>query len=156
MINNNSNVKNSSLWVKPIVYLVDGRQVFITDNYPNLNYTIIKVDTNKILKIKDFKKPKYSLKNNKSKKSSLKHDTITSQSKNNNKKVTFNNIVNINNTYSNEEYDRSPIDSIIYLRTLQRVNLDEWKNIFTELNQYKLQEMIVHKDSINNVKIHNF
>lgn len=132
----------SGTWENSTVYLVDGRQVFVSNNYPNLNYTIIKVKSNTKKKEKQIKS---------------KQDFNESKKQNKSKKrVTFNNIVNINNTYSDDEYDRSPIDSIIYLRTLQRINGDEWKDIFSELNQYKLQEMQVHKDSIQNVKIHNF
>lgn len=130
-------------WENSTVYLVDGRQVFISNNYPNLNYTIIKVKSNTK---KQNQKPKQKV-----------NDLIEPKIQNKIKKqVTFNNIVNINNTYSRDEYDRSPIDSVIYLKTLQRINVDEWKDVFTELNQYKLQEMPVHKDSIQNVKIHNF
>ena len=122
-------------WSNPTVYLVDGRQVFVSNNYPHLDYKIIKINSNS-----------YEI---------LKKSKIENKKTNNKKSVTFNDNINIIDTYSKNEYDRSPIDSIIYLRTLQRINFKEWKNIFTELNKYKLEEMIVHKDSVQNVKIHN-
>lgn len=135
-------------WTNPTVYLVDGRQVFISNNYPHLNYTIIKIKSDSInKKIKslelDTKTNKTNIKNEKIKRNNCK------------KNVTFNDYPEIVDTYSKNEYDRSPIDSIIYLRTLQRINIKEWKIIFSELNKYKLQEMPVHKDSIQNIKIHN-
>lgn len=71
------------------------------------------------------------------------------------KHVSFNLDKNeILNTYSPDEYDRTSIDSILYLKSLQRLNQNEWNNIITELNNFKMNEMISHKDSISNIKIH--
>ena len=97
------------------VYLVDGRNVFMSENYSLLNYNIIKIDLNKP----------------------------------NKKRVTFNIAKNtILTTYSSDEYDRKSIDSLAYLRTLQRISQNEWNSIMHDLNNYKMNEMIVHKDSL--------
>lgn len=126
-------------WNTPTVYLVDGRQVFISNNYTNLNYNIIKIAEYIGKKIEKKTKNEYK-----------------KRLRNNKKKVSFNmDKTQVLTTYSNEEYDRTPIDSVVYLRTLQRINQEDWNNIFIDLNKYKTQEMIVHKDSINNVRIHS-
>lgn len=124
-MNSNNAEKNKNLyWKTPTVYFVDGRQVFISNNYPLLSYKIIKVD--KIDKIKSHKKH-----------------------------VSFNlDKTQILNTYSAEEYDRGCIDSIMYLRTLQRINQNEWNNIVNELNDFKKNEMVSHKDSLHNLRLH--
>ncbi len=128
-------------WDNPTVYFVDGRQVFITNNCPNFNYKIIQIENYKGNNknsgvINTIKKYKNKLRNHK-------------------KQVRFDmNKTEITNTYSHDEYDRTQIDSAVYLHTLQRINKEEWNSIFIELNNYKTHEMLVHKDSINNVKIH--
>jgi hypothetical protein len=70
------------------------------------------------------------------------------------KRVTFQLEKNqIHTTYSSEEYDRHVIDSILYMRGYRKVSDEEWSNIFVELNNYKTTQMIVHKDSIQNIKL---
>lgn len=58
-------------------------------------------------------------------------------------------------TYTNKEYDRCTIDSILYQKCYQRVSSEEWINIFIILNNYKCTEMEIHKDSINNISLVN-
>jgi len=57
-------------------------------------------------------------------------------------------------TYSNEEYDRYPIDSILYLKCYNKVSDFDWANMLENLNFFKICEMIVHKNSLNNTRIH--
>lgn len=57
-------------------------------------------------------------------------------------------------TYSKDEYDRLPIDSILYLYGYKRVSVEEWNNVFIEVNEYKCNEMIVHKSSIKYTRLH--
>jgi len=47
-------------------------------------------------------------------------------------------------TYSRDEYDRLPIYSTIYKKTLNKIPLTEWNNIIKSLILYKKYEMIVH------------
>ena len=47
-------------------------------------------------------------------------------------------------TYSRDEYDRLPIDSTIYKKSLNKIPLTEWNNIVKSLILYKKYEMIVH------------
>jgi hypothetical protein len=56
-------------------------------------------------------------------------------------------------TYSPDEYDRHIIDCVLYMRGYNKVSNEEWNNIFVELNLYKMKEMKVHKDSIQNLKL---
>ena len=72
----------------------------------------------------------------------------------NNKKVTFNNNITIFDTYSKDEYDRFPIDSILYKKNYNKITDIEWNNIFLHLDLYKLYEMTVHKFSLHNNKYH--
>lgn len=58
--------------------------------------------------------------------------------------------------YSSDEYDRSQIDSFVYRKSYMRITHYEWTIAMKELNNYKLNEMIVHKDSVHNTRIHNF
>lgn len=60
----------------------------------------------------------------------------------------------IYNTYSILEYDRIPIDSILYLRCYKKISDYEWLKIFENLNYYKTREMIVHKESVENIRLH--
>lgn len=57
-------------------------------------------------------------------------------------------------TYSSDEYDRHVIDSILYLKCMNRVPEKEWHAVFQELNEFKLTEMVTHKDSLHNIKMH--
>jgi hypothetical protein len=66
------------------------------------------------------------------------------------KKVFFSEINKIYTTYSPDEYLRNQIDSILYKKNYNRVSNDEWNTIFLNLDLYKLYEMPVHSDSIQN------
>jgi hypothetical protein len=66
------------------------------------------------------------------------------------KKVVFSDINEIYTTYSSDEYLRHQIDSILYKKNYNRVSNDEWNAIFLNLDLYKLYEMPVHIDSIQN------
>jgi hypothetical protein len=71
------------------------------------------------------------------------------------KNVNFNLDKNmICHTYNSEEYDRTPI-YCLYLKLLKN-KIDNVKlyNVYQKLNKYKLEEMIVHKDSLLNTRIH--
>lgn len=71
------------------------------------------------------------------------------------KSVNFNlNKNTIHEVYSEDEYDRHQIDSILYLKCYKRINQNEWSDIFIKLNYYKMEEMIVHKESLKNTKLH--
>lgn len=56
--------------------------------------------------------------------------------------------------YSNCEYNRYPIDSILYLRCYRKVSDTDWRTIMDNLNYYKTTEMIVHRDSVHNTRLH--
>lgn len=71
------------------------------------------------------------------------------------KRVLFNLANNeIFDTYTKNEYSRHPIDSILYRRNWQRVTDKEWNNIYVTLDLYKLYNMPVHQDSIQNNLYH--
>lgn len=57
-------------------------------------------------------------------------------------------------TYNSEEYDRTPI-YCLYIKLIQN-KVDNLKlcNIYKKLNKYKLEEMIIHKESVFNTRIH--
>jgi hypothetical protein len=60
---------------------------------------------------------------------------------------------NLNNnklfyTYSNTEYDRKPIDSILLKKMSNQISEMEWVQHKNSLLKYKYCEMIVHKDSL--------
>ncbi len=56
-------------------------------------------------------------------------------------------------TYSPDEYDRHQIDSILYQKAYNMISNEEWLSILSELQRYKLLEMLVHKNSINNIRL---
>jgi hypothetical protein len=60
----------------------------------------------------------------------------------------------IHETHSSDSYDRSVIDCILYKKAYNRVSDVEWKEIMTSLNRFKTEEMISHKDSVKNLRIH--
>lgn len=67
------------------------------------------------------------------------------------KKVQFNLDRNLEySTYDKNEYDRTPIDHVLYRRAYNRISDEEFKSIFVILDLYKLYEMPVHKDSLKN------
>lgn len=57
-------------------------------------------------------------------------------------------------TYSESEYDRGQIDSVLYLRSYRRISDEEWSSIYIKLDLYKMYEMPVSKDSITNNRYH--
>lgn len=58
-------------------------------------------------------------------------------------------------TYSTVEYDRLPIDSILYRKCLNKITHRQWRDIIQSLNIYKTTEMIVHNNSIHNIRLHD-
>lgn len=71
------------------------------------------------------------------------------------KAVRFSDTFIIYPTYSNDEYPRNSIDSIIYRKSYNKVSESEWNIIFITLDLYKIYEMIVHKDSLCNNSYHS-
>lgn len=72
----------------------------------------------------------------------------------NNRRVCFNDTIEIYLTYSSDEYPRNSIDSILYQKAYNRVSPDEWNSMWVKLDLYKIYEMVVHKDSLQNNKYH--
>lgn len=71
------------------------------------------------------------------------------------KRVQFNDAHNKTyETYSHNEYDRYPIDSVLYQYGYRRISQQEWEDIFVELNHYKCTEMVVHKNSTHMIRLH--
>ncbi|NDC96412.1 hypothetical protein EB118_15440 [bacterium] len=70
------------------------------------------------------------------------------------KRVTFNDNCVYFETYSIDIYDRYPIESTIYKLCYKRISNKDWIKIHEELNKYKHQEMVVHKDSLHNTRFH--
>ena len=69
----------------------------------------------------------------------------------NKKSVSFNLGNNrIITTYSPDEYQRHQIDSILYRRNYRRVSDEEWNRVHVLLDLYKIYEMIIHPDSVQN------
>ena len=66
------------------------------------------------------------------------------------KKVSFVEEPQICITYSIDEYPREIIDSVIYRRAYRRISDEEMYEIYISLDIYKLYEMIVHIESLNN------
>lgn len=55
---------------------------------------------------------------------------------------------NIIINYTYENYDRSPIDSVIYLKSYNKIGSLEWASIIDELNKYKVHEMVLHENNV--------
>lgn len=64
------------------------------------------------------------------------------------KKVQFSDKIEINYTYSKEQYDRSIINSTFVMRYRKKINDHQWKLILMELNHYKLYEMELHPSNL--------
>ena len=62
--------------------------------------------------------------------------------------VRFDNTLNINETYSSVEYDRFPIDSILYRKGYNEVSDTEWRHVITNLFLFKHSKMVVHIDTV--------
>jgi hypothetical protein len=72
-----------------------------------------------------------------------------------NKNVKFNLEENeIYYTYTLNDYNRQPIDSLYNKILTNRIPNVKLRYIFDKLNKYKLQEMIVHKKSLCNTTIY--
>lgn len=71
------------------------------------------------------------------------------------KRVRFAAAIVVVETYSSEDYDRLQIESILYRRCYNRVSTADWIQVFVDLDAYKLNEMLVHKSSIKNIKWHS-
>lgn len=69
------------------------------------------------------------------------------------KRITFSETVLIYTTYSPDEYDRHTIDSILYKKCFKRISNEEWNNVLKNLNNFKIEDMIVHKSSLFNTKL---
>jgi hypothetical protein len=63
------------------------------------------------------------------------------------KSVKFNDITTIEYTYSKAEYDRFPIDSVIYRKGYNEIPEFQWRKIITNLHDFK-HKMPVHIDSL--------
>lgn len=70
-----------------------------------------------------------------------------SSANNANKRVSFSNDI-VYETYSSLEYDRHPIHSTIYLKSLNKISIREWRQVVHALSTFKDLEMAVHIDSI--------
>lgn len=57
-------------------------------------------------------------------------------------------------TYSHSEYSRNPIDYVLYRKSYNRISDSQWRELLISLNTYKITEMVVHKDSLCNVRLH--
>jgi hypothetical protein len=57
-------------------------------------------------------------------------------------------------TYSHHEYSRDPIDHVLYRRSYRQISDDEFHAIYVNLDLYKLYNMVVHKNSIQNTLLH--
>lgn len=66
------------------------------------------------------------------------------------KKVVFNEKIVVYTTYAPDEYDRSPIDSIIYKKSFGRISDKEWVSVWSSLVRFKTTDMRVHKSSLQN------
>jgi hypothetical protein len=69
------------------------------------------------------------------------------------KNVTFSETVKIGYTYNKEEYDRKSIDSILLLKSKNQISSFQWRQVFVELNQFKIYEMPIHPDSKPNTNL---
>ncbi len=70
------------------------------------------------------------------------------------KRVQFDSSKNtVHETYSSHEYDRHQIDSVLYQKCYNMISPSEWCEIISELNKYKLVEMLVHKRSTSNLRL---
>ena len=70
------------------------------------------------------------------------------------KRVKFSDTVIIYPTYSKDEYSREMIDHLLYRRGYKRVTDAEMNSVFVALDIYKLYQMPVHIDSIQNNHYH--
>ena len=64
------------------------------------------------------------------------------------KTVKFSDNDTVEYTYSKSEYDRFPIDSLIYRKGYNEVPESHWRKIITNLALFKQRMMTVHIDSL--------
>jgi hypothetical protein len=55
--------------------------------------------------------------------------------------------------YSPDEYDRRPIESVFFKKCHRRISNEKWVHVIISLNEYKCNEMVVHRDSIKNISL---
>lgn len=53
-------------------------------------------------------------------------------------------------TYSLSEYNREAFTPL----NREKMTTEEWIGILNKLNNFKLNEMVVHRKSINNIRLH--
>ena len=70
----------------------------------------------------------------------------------NTKQVTFGTLELVE-TYGADEYNRSCIDHVLKRLRSNRLDHHEYKCVFAELDKYKLSEMVVHSESVGNLKL---
>ena len=71
------------------------------------------------------------------------------------KTVSFNENIEIHETYNSDEYDRQVIDYVLYRKAYNKITNEEFNAIFVNLDLYKLYEMLIHKDSLHNNSYNN-
>jgi hypothetical protein len=73
------------------------------------------------------------------------------------KSVTFDFSKNtLHETYHNDDYDRGAYMLTLWQRCRKEITDEQWRDMFVELNNYKMTEMTVHINSIDYTKIHYF
>ena len=72
------------------------------------------------------------------------------------KNVSFNENVDIFNTYSSDDYCRLQINSTKVKFEDKKIHPKLWKSIFVQLDLYKLQEMQVHDKSKIYTRFHHY
>lgn len=66
------------------------------------------------------------------------------------KKVTFDLTKSTSHeALSTEEYDRHPIDSLIFRKITNTISHEEWRKELQELHVFRSKEMLVHKSSLH-------
>ncbi len=69
------------------------------------------------------------------------------------KKVNFNENITYYKTYSCDEYDRTPVDSLLTKFLKKEIMFEEYVQAIKKLNSFKISEMLIHIDSIPNFKL---
>jgi hypothetical protein len=60
----------------------------------------------------------------------------------------------LHETHHDDDYDRSADMWTLWKRSRNEITDKQWRDIFIELNQYKMSEMVVHIESVQYTKIH--
>lgn len=66
-------------------------------------------------------------------------------------KVSFSDIIIINETHHSHEYDRMPIISFGYLMSYNKIDINEYNIMVDEMNEFKTLEMESHPNSLKNI-----